>query len=99
MYPYKPFRIKCTDEPCTITPRTCVTKVNSVKFYLMWTMNSAHPFKTHIHTELERRVRAQGQTDHKASSTHRVHRSSLGMITAMDATSTRDLISNFLKHT
>lgn len=65
----------------------------------MLTMNSAHPFKSHTHTELEKRIGAQGQTDHTESSTHRVHRSSLDMTTAMDATSTRDLISNFLKHT
>jgi len=52
-------------------------------------------FKAYVHTEPKRRFRAQGQTDHKASSTDRGHRTSLPMIT----TSTGDLISNFLIHT
>lgn len=64
----------------------------------MLTINSTHPFKMHIHTELERIVGTQGQTDHKAFSTHSEHRTSFTMITAVDATRTRDLISNILNH-
>lgn len=81
IHPSKLFGINCTDDSCTIRPRTILI------------------FKAYVHTEPKRRFRAQGQTDHKASSTDRAHRTSLTMITVQDATSTRDLISNFFIHT